>query len=742
MHMKKILYILLLLSFSFSFAQKEDQRIQNIKNQLTALSLTNVGLTENVKTEIQVTDISLSNFLLGLSEIHKVNINVDPNLNQTIKNNFTNVTVADLLVFLCKEYDLTIDFTGNILSVKKYVEAPKQPEERIIPIHFDPTSNNVSLDVKNDKLYDVFKRIMDVSGKNLVFSPGMENELLTVYIKDTPFDAAMDKLAFANGLYLEKTKDGFYLFEGNNASVSGNNVQSNQSQQRPTRRRNSNFFFKIIDPETKLLEVDFSNTPIGDVINDIGNELKIDIFTASPLDKAGVTSFKAKSIHFDDLLIKMFESQSTSSINPNNGNAKKNQKPGQRTGQGALGSSKDSGSGDVFTFKKENGIYYFGTERQLSVRNVEIVYLQYRSVELLSDPSGGSSNRRNFNNNRGGSFNSYNSFSSSSNGYNRNPNQNLNGSQGNRNPQTTSGTPQNGGGKPESLLSIVPEEIKDGLDFNTDYELNSFYITGPSAKIERFKAFINKIDKPVPVVLIEVMIIEVNKSSTLETGIDWGIGSAPKTTQGGIFPETEITLGASTINKIIGGFGSFGGFNLGKVVPNFFASIIAKEKNGDFKVLSTPKLATLNGHRATFSNGETTYYGVTQRDVFGSDNPQVSEITNYFPIEAELGLSIKPSVSNNGQIVLDINVIQSSFGDRIETDAPPNLTSRTFTSIIRMQDQDVAILGGLEENSKINAGNGVPFLARIPIIKYLFSKRTRQAKKSKLSVLIKPTIIH
>ena len=46
---------------------------------------------------------------------------------------------------------------------------------------------------------------MDVTGKNLVFSPGLGNESLTAYIQETPFDAAMDKLAFANNLYLEKT---------------------------------------------------------------------------------------------------------------------------------------------------------------------------------------------------------------------------------------------------------------------------------------------------------------------------------------------------------------------------------------------------------------------------------------------------------------------------------------------------------------------------------------------------------
>lgn len=736
--MKKILYILLLLSVSFSFAQEKEQRIQNIKNQLEILSTETVSLTENVKTEINVNNITLSNFLLAVSDVHKVNINVAPELNQiSIANNFTNVTVSDLLVFLCKEYNLTIDFTGNILSVKPFKKEIEKPEERIIPIAYNPNSNVISIDAKGDKLYDVFKRIMDETGKNLVFMPGLENKSLTVYIQQTPFASAMDKLAFANNLYVEESKDGFFVFEDNSqASASTNPNSTNQPRQRPTRRRNSNFFFKVTNPEIQLLEVDFVNTPIADIISEIGTALNIDVFTATPLDEAGTATFKAKSISFDELLIKIFESQGVSNTNPNNGTAQQ----GQNQSQSGQGSSQSNNS--IFTFKKENNVYYFGTEKQLSVRALEIIYLQYRSVELLSDPSGGNSSRNNFSNNfRTGDYRTNNGFNNNnnSNGQFQNQNGTNRGSQTVRNNNNQGNLSQT---ESSDLLTIVPEEVKEGLDFTTDYELNSFYVTGPSAKIERFKAFVKKIDKPVPVILIEVMIIEVSRNTATDTGIEWGIGNEPTITQGGIYPETDIALGANTINKIIGGFGDFGGFNLGKVVPNFFAKIKLMESNGDFKILSTPKLATLNGHRATFSNGQTSYYTVTDRSIIGSDNPITNEIVNYVPIEAELGLTIKPSVSGNGHILLDINVIQSSFGARIDANAPPDINSRTFSSIIRMQDQDIAILGGLEENAKSDSGSGVPFLARIPIIKYLFSRRTRTAKKSKLSVLIKPTVIY
>ena len=201
--MKKFLYFIFLLVFHLSFSQKEDQRIATISHQLEILSTENSGLTEKFKTEIQVSNITLSNFLIALAEVHKVNFNVSPELNKiNIANNFSNVVVSDLLVFLCKEYNLTIDFTGNIMSIKPYSEPTKIIEERIIPISYIPNTNLISIDIKNDKLYDVFKRVMDVTGKNLVFTPGLENKSLTTYIQQMPFDAAMDKMALGNNLFV------------------------------------------------------------------------------------------------------------------------------------------------------------------------------------------------------------------------------------------------------------------------------------------------------------------------------------------------------------------------------------------------------------------------------------------------------------------------------------------------------------------------------------------------------------
>ncbi|MGX7666034.1 type II secretion system protein GspD [Flavobacterium pedocola] len=716
--MKKIFFFVLFLIYGFTYAQ--DHRIDQIKNNLDAITADAQGLNE--KVNINIKETSLSSFLLAVSEVHKVNISVAPSLNQiNIVNNFSDVTVSDLLLFLCKEYNLTIDFTGNILAIKPFEKPKEKPVVKPIIVEYDSSNDLLSLDLKDDKLYDSFKRIMDVSGKNIVFAPGLENQPLTAYIKNMPFDAAINKLAFANNLSVTKSRDNFYLFDqlDGNYSPESNTDKTNTAnrQNKPQRSRKSNFFFNIIDTEKKLLEVDFENTPISSIVYDIGHELGIDMFISSPLENAGNATVKAKNISFDELLVKLFETKTDAKTYSSSGTGNQSQ----------FNNDSSSSGGEGYTFMKSGSIYYFGTKNQLVVRNIKSIPLMHRSIALLSDPTkeGRSAGRLT---NTGGVSNYSNSQG------------NLNSANFQNSGNTTTGS---GNAASESILSIIPDEIKKDLDIKIDKELNSFVINGPAANIERFESFIKYIDKAVPVILIEVMLLEVNRSAIVETGISAGIGDKPVKTQGALYPTPDITLGAQTINNIINRFDGFGSLNIGKVLPDFYLNLKAMESNGNLKVRSSPKLSTLNGHKAYLSIGETTYYVVTNQNFYGSQIPQASEIKNYQPIDAELSVSIMPLVSGDGQITMDIKVIQSSFnGQKVDKNAPPGINSREFTSIIRVKDQDLIVLGGLEEKVKNDSGTGIPLLARIPVIKWLFSSRKREDSKKKLTVLIKPTVIY
>lgn len=732
--LKRLLFLMLILNTYTTYCQEPD-RIQNIKNNLELIAVENSELNENLKLEINIANVTLPNFLIAVSKVHQINIDVSPTVdNITIVNNFSDVTVADLLVYLCKEYNLTIDFTGNILSIKKYVPPVKEIIEKEIIVSYNTNDEFISMDLKNNPVEKVFRKIMDVSGKNLLFSRNMNGLPLNLYINNVPFEKAMEKLAEMNNLSYSKSRDGFFLFDVLNVEEGSEYFPNRTSQ-------GNGLNYQVLDTINKILTVDFINTPLSSIINEISYDLKLDVYMAAPLEQASSVTFNAKKIHFDNLLEHIFESQKEQEVNlPQATN--RNQNSFQPNNQTATNSNNTTSNN--LTFKKENDIYFFGNTNQLSLRNVEVIQMMHRSIELLSDPSSPSARRsagrtQNSNVNFFGSNNNNNGQRSSQLGGQSIQNLNTN----RRNVNTQSRNFDSYQNNVEALVNILPEDIKANLEITVDFELNSFLVSGPSTNINRFKKFIKEIDKPVPVILIEVMIIEVKKSATVETGISWGIGNEPVNTSGALFPTTDLTLGSKTVNKIIGGFDGFGSFNIGQVIPEFFANIKAMETNGNLKIRSTPKLSTLNGHRASLSIGETTYYVVTNQNFFGSQIPTSSEIRNYEPIDAELAISIKPLVSGNGQVTLDINVIQSDFsGERIEADAPPGLTSREFSSIIRMQNQDLAILGGLEEKIKNDSGDGVPFLARIPIIKWLFSKRKREDTKQKLTILIKPTVIY
>ncbi|WP_241507223.1 type II secretion system protein GspD [Aquimarina sediminis] len=709
---------------NFQNQGQNNTRVSTIENKLQLLNVDIPGLTE--KVNVNISNTSLLNFLRAVSQVHKININLSNELNNiTVVNGFNDVTVQDLLVFLVKEYQLDIAFTGNILSIKPYVPPAVVPTEKEILVAYDVLSTTLSTDLNNDPLPKVFRKITEASGKNLLFTPELNNKTLNLFISNVPFDIAMKKLAEANNLDYNKTKDGFYEFAAfPQAGNSGNGSTG-------YRLRRSNFSYKVIDTLAKVVSVDLRDTPVSNVIYTLSEDLNLDVFTASPLENAGKVTVKAESISFDALLVKIFESNMTSGQSNTSNQGNTNNFNGQQNVQNnAVTTSK------AFTFKREGNVYYFGTEDQLSLKKIEMVQMMHRSIVMLGDANysgsgGGSSNFAT------GGINYFSGGSSA--GINQNG---INRNQRSSSFRNTSSSSSNGT-QTSSISDIFPITVTAGLDIKVDTELNSFIVSGSGTRVEKFKKFIKYIDKPVPLILIEVMILEVNRSATVETGVEFGIGKEPVTTEGTTFPNANITLGATTINRVIGGFDGFGSLNLGNVVPNFYMDIKAMETNGNVKILSTPKLSTLNGHKAYLSSGQTTYYAVTNQNFFGSQIPQTSEVVNYLPIDAELALEFKPFVSGDGQITLDIQVIQSSFsGDRIAENAPPDINSRRFSSIMRMRANDVAILGGIEQKVKNDSGSGVPLLSRIPVLKWLFSKRKREDSKKKLNVIIKPTVFY
>jgi len=312
MNVQKITQVLIVFFICVSFqVTAQEDRIEQLKIKLESIIVDAPGLAQ--KAEINVNNVALSDFLQAIATTNKININIHPELNEiTIKNNFSNATVTDVLIFVCKEFELDIDFTGNILSIHKFIKTKPIIKHRGIPITYDLNSDIFSIELQQDTLHAAFKQIMDKTGKNLVFAPGMDKLLLSGYIQKMPFDAALDKIAFANNISFVKTRDHFYLFEQNEGITllpKEPNLTKKNVVKAPTsrKRRRSNFYFKITDTLANRLDVDFENTPIANIAYDIGHAFDKNMFTASPLNQAGNATVKATNITYDLLLDKILE---------------------------------------------------------------------------------------------------------------------------------------------------------------------------------------------------------------------------------------------------------------------------------------------------------------------------------------------------------------------------------------------------------------------------------------------------
>jgi type IV pilus assembly protein PilQ len=294
----------------------------------------------------------------------------------------------------------------------------------------------------------------------------------------------------------------------------------------------------------------------------------------------------------------------------------------------------------------------------------------------------------------------------------------------------------------DKLAEVIPGELKNNIEIKEFLDLNSLLVFGSQTHVAQLERFIREIDQLVPVVMIEVIIVDISSKKSLAYGVEAGMSANEIQTGGTVFPALNYTLNAQTINTLLNSFSGFGGVKLGNVASDFYLNLKFLEENGIIKIRSTPKLSTLNGTEASLSIGNTEYYLEVQSNLVVNQSTQNVTTQQYKPIQADLSINIKPIVSGDEQITLDIEVNHSSFTGRMNPNAPPGTTSRSFKSMIRVKNNEMILLGGLEEKSVNDTHKGVPFLSKIPVIKWFFSNSTKDKSKSKLNVFIKPTIIY
>lgn len=633
--------LLILLGSSAAVAQQTSQaeRMRLIEERLRSLAGTVPGM--NQKVQLSMSGASAQEFLRALAQSNNLNINIDPQLSFKVYNNFTNETAHNVLLFLAKEHNLDISVIGTIMSVTAVPEARLALPPREIRVRYNGQNNTLSLELNNDSLGQVARKITQLSQKNLVVPVPLLNKTVTAFFADAPFDVALEKLAYANSLKLTKTADNVYIFE-----VLGENEELfiNGEKQTDVRRNlrpspgggQGGGAFAIYGKSSaagKLLTVDAANASIIDLVKSASAEAGINYFIYS--DIRGNITTKVKDITFNGFLSSMFQ-------------------------------------GTEYTYREENGVYLIGERRLEGLRTNKVIQLQYRSVDTVQ--------------------------------------------------------------------AMIPTEWRKGVEIKEFREQNTLLLSGSSPQITEIENYIKQIDRLVPMVLIEVILMDVRKGKTVSTGIKAAVADSVPKSGGTIFPGIDYTFGAKSINDFLSRLGKNNSINLGRVTPNFYLKLSALEANNNAEVRQVPKLSTLNGHTAKLSIGSTRYYSTKTQNVLGSFTPQTVVTEQFTPVKADLSIDIRPIVSGDDQVTLNISVDISDFIGNPPLNAPPPTSTSKFESIIRARNEDMIVLGGLERTENSDSGSGVPFLSRIPVLKWFFSSREKTTSKVVTVVFIKPTI--
>ena len=193
--MKKIFTITIVIYFFVVTiqAQNTDPRIENLELKLDSLSTEIPGLFKPI--DFSIGETQLNNFIRAISVSNEINVTLETNLNDIrVSQSFKDATAKNILLNLCKNYDLTIEVFGNILAIKKY-KAPYKARE--IQLTYDQQKDLFTADFRRIACSSLLGRSQRLQEKYCFYTQS-RNTRISAFIKEMPFDAAIDKIALSN----------------------------------------------------------------------------------------------------------------------------------------------------------------------------------------------------------------------------------------------------------------------------------------------------------------------------------------------------------------------------------------------------------------------------------------------------------------------------------------------------------------------------------------------------------------
>jgi general secretion pathway protein D len=259
-------------------------------------------------------------------------------------------------------------------------------------------------------------------------------------------------------------------------------------------------------------------------------------------------------------------------------------------------------------------------------------------------------------------------------------------------------------------------------------------------------------------VLIEATIVEVDLSDRYQQGIDWSLlyGTAdPSNARGIIF-----TPGGPTTGQLTGGLlSSVARLEYNRTInqTTITSALRLLESFGTLRVLSSPKVSVLNSQTSILKVVDNEVYftiTVTPGTAATATSPAIAPTytTNVNTVPVGFLMTVTPQISGHGEVILNLRPTISRIS-AFATDPSPALAaagvvnripvvqSREMESILRVQSGDIAVLGGLIQDTRDRKTDGIPGLTGVPVVGDLFRYTDNRSRKTELVIFLRPTVL-
>jgi len=259
--------------------------------------------------------------------------------------------------------------------------------------------------------------------------------------------------------------------------------------------------------------------------------------------------------------------------------------------------------------------------------------------------------------------------------------------------------------------------------------------------VEKAKDLVRRLDTQTPQVLIEAKIVEANTEFVKELGITWGGtydnprpgghevvsgGLSPTSGTGGNWvvnlPASVDTSGGGMIDFLIGNLANTRYFEI---------KLSAMERNGLGKVISSPRVTTLDHKEAYIEQGvRIPYLKLTAEGTVSTEF-----------IDATLKLTVTPHVTADGHIRMEIECSREQPDWTQMVMGEPTINKSRAKTEVMARNGEVVVIGGIYEFTNSESVGGVPGLKDIPLLGWLFKKKHDENRKRELLIFIVPRIM-